>query len=350
MLSKIAKKANVSLSTVSRILNKSHNSYGPTKEAVIQAAKECHYYENAFKNCHFLSSIAIFISKERLREHKISDIYPEQTNTHSEFYNQILAGVTERLEELLLDGQIFYCQRDSFLDTMRDYFIHNKKMDAAIFIGVEEAELSHCAPLLSNDTLKKPFLFINSQFDSYQYNNITPDNFSIGRQAVEFLYEKGHRNILHITMNHRLTMQRRTEGFRHFCEQNIKDFSVSKNLLYIPEDTYEAVGTCLQTYLKDHPLPSAIFASTDIIAVKIIQYLHKKNIHIPSKVSLISVDNQYFCELVSPQLTSIAIPGRRLGMEAVNILCFQSVFCPPHGTRITLPGSLVVRDSVASYG
>ncbi len=349
MLSKIAKKANVSLSTASRILNKNHNSHNQTRDAVIQAAKECNYYENSFKACHPLSHITIFTTKKLIRDIQETETNLYKIETYSEFYNKIIQGVTERAKELNLKTQIVFYNDNHLLDSVRDHFIQNKKTDAAIFVGTEEEDLHCCTPLLNSESCKKPFIFVNTQFHDSQYSNITPDNFSVGLKAAEYLYSRGHRTLLHVTEADRLTLQRRVEGFRHFCEQKIGTFSSAENILYIRDDTPEDIKSALDNYLKSTPLPSAIFSSTDSIAIKIIQYFHAKNIYIPSQISLISADNQYFCELVSPRLTSIAIPNTQLGIESVNILCFQSLFTPPMGTRVTLPGSLIIRDSVTDY-
>ncbi len=349
MLSKIAKKSNVSLSTASRILNKNHNTYSKTKDAVIQAAKECNYYENSFKACHPLSHITIFTTKKLVQDKQKEETNLYKTETYSEFYNKIIQGAHQRAEELNLKTQVIFYDDNHLLDTVRDHLIQNKKTDAAIFVGTEEEDLHYCRPLLNTATTRKPFLFANTQFHDSQYNNITPDNFSIGLKAAEYLYHHGHRSILHITEADRLTLQRRAEGFRHFCEQKITGFMPSKHILYLESDTPKAITLALNTYLKSTPLPTAIFSSTDSIAIKIIQYFHAKNIHIPTQISLISVDNQYFCELVSPRLTSFAIPDTQLGIEAVNILCFQSLFTPPMGTRVALPSALIERDSVAFY-
>jgi LacI family transcriptional regulator len=166
--------------------------------------------------------------------------------------------------------------------------------------------------------------------------------------AVRHLAERGHRRIAHIAGPQNVsTGYYRYRGFRRACRALAK-LGVSPAVAYGAEFTTEDGEIACRTLLKDHPDITAIAAANDMLAVGALRHLQACNIHCPTDVSVIGMNDMAFMDAIAPALTTIRTPTSDLGKEAAELLIAMINGAPIQNRRVVLKPTLVVRDSVAA--
>ena len=100
----------------------------------------------------------------------------------------------------------------------------------------------------------------------------------------------------------------------------------------------------MRQYLQSgRPLPDAIFAANDHSAIGCMEALKECDVRIPEDVSIIGCDDNEFCSMVSPSLTTIRTNLTRLGELAASEILRLMNHEP--GQLVTIPGDLIVRQS-----
>lgn len=108
-----------------------------------------------------------------------------------------------------------------------------------------------------------------------------------------------------------------------------------------PEAAYQAVSAIIGTGL----LPSAIFATSDSLAVGAIQALHQARLRIPENISVVGYDDLQIATTISPSLTTVRVNRKEIGRIAVRQLIQQIESPQMENTVITVPNELIIRQS-----
>ena len=112
-------------------------------------------------------------------------------------------------------------------------------------------------------------------------------------------------------------------------------------VLNVSGDNTEAISSLL---LQDEP-PTAIVVSDDILAVSLERVCLQNHVSIPDDLSIISFNNSLFARSTSPQLTSIDINSKQLGIEAASQMINHIENPNLVATKIIVPHQLIERDS-----
>lgn len=91
--------------------------------------------------------------------------------------------------------------------------------------------------------------------------------------------------------------------------------------------------------------PTAIFAITDQIALGAMQVIREAGLQVPQDVAVASFNDIDFAELAQPALTTVRAPAYELGRETMNMLALLIAGKKPPKKRLTLPTSLMIRES-----
>ena len=111
--------------------------------------------------------------------------------------------------------------------------------------------------------------------------------------------------------------------------------------------TFEDAMNSMHRIMSSAQLPTAILANNNIIAMGIMRVCHDHHIHIPDHLSLITCDNTFISEAVTPSLTALDIDPREQGRQAIDILLSMIRGETPPSLSIRIPSRLVVRSSTA---
>ncbi len=327
----VAALAGVSPSTVSRTC-KDHSSISrETKEKVRFAMAQLGYEPNIQTSSQTIPSpqIISIILPPSSREVYENAFYLEAIRGISQFCNgreYISTVVTGQDDEEILRA----IQTLGKEERMGGYIVLYSKQEDAII------------DYLYNEGLLYVLIGKAKQFVN-QTIYIDNDNLLAGKEATEYLYSLGHRQIAYVgsecTM---LFSAERKSGYQlalaehnlpfhpNYCIE-VNQFSLDNQLFY--------------KLLQQENRPTAVVASDDILAVALEQICTQCGLSVPKDLSIVSFNNSLFARITSPQLTSIDINSHQLGIEAASQLINHIENPNLLATKIIVPHSLIIRGS-----
>ena len=326
----IAKKLNLSASTISRALNNNPIISEATRKLIKKTAKSMGYRPNTLA--------ANFRTK---RTNTIGVIVP-LINRH--FFSSVISGIEE----------VAYKQGFTVtISQSNDNFEKEKKIANTLFanrvdglivsIGMETDTYDH---LKLFSERKIPLVFFDRVVDEIEAPKIVVDDFGGSYMATKHLIEQGAINIAHIGGPLNLKIYKnRQDGF---CEA-IKKAGLVLNRSYIVNSglTRKEGTVAIKRISENKKMPDAIFCANDTTALSTIIYLKKKGIKVPEDISIIGFSNEPFSEVVTPSISTIKQPGFLMGRKAAELLIKQinSKNNLTEFETITLPIELIIRES-----
>ena len=323
----IAQEANVSISTVSRVLNNGTSVTEAKRKAVLQAVADLDYQPN--------------VAAQALAGGQTKTVGVITQDISSPFYDAILRGVRHGFEgsgyfPIFTDGRWQVAKEQKAIQTLLA-----RRVDGLIILG-------GCSP---EDALQKlagqvPLIIIGRSLPSLTNQCLALDNFAGSYKATQHLIELGHQRIAHIAgiLSHQDAVERRA-GYK----QALADAGLESDPeLIIEGDFQEQSGVLAVEMLLTRTRPfSAIFASNDQMACGVLLGLYRRGIRVPDDVSVIGFDDQRMSAYTTPPLTTVRQPAIEIGETAAQILLHllnDKLFEIPQFTA-----ELVVRESVARY-
>ena len=164
-----------------------------------------------------------------------------------------------------------------------------------------------------------------------------------GALAAQHLIALGHRRLAVIVDEPMQIL--RLEGFRAI----VQDAGISLPPEYVQQgnSTIESSYAATKTLLRLTPRPTAIFATTDWMALGAMRAVFEAGLHVPNDISVVGLDDIVVSAHVSPALTTVAIPKEQLATAAMEILLSQMAGQNGTPASIVVPPHLVVRQSTA---
>ena len=315
----VAKLANVSVATVSRVINNKGYVNEHTRRLVERAIKELNYVPNEVARALFRKSSKI-----------IGIILYDLKN---EFFNEMIS----RMEEIIFKHgyKTMICTIGDDPDRERNYlqmFITNKISGLIICADISPAGINQLPdiPIVALERIVK---------DSIP--SINCDNVMGGELAAQKLAFAGCKNILHFTGPYHLTFSdERSNGFLNI----LSDFpEISIHSLELEFNTF--TETEISDFLNKHPKVDGVFAASDRIAASVLKCLKKIGKSIPQDVKVIGFDNVSIAEMTNPTLSTIAQP-----VHAMSELATHTLFKLINNEDIDelhqiIPVELIVRES-----
>ncbi|HHW13027.1 MAG TPA: LacI family transcriptional regulator [Firmicutes bacterium] len=323
----VAKKAGVSIATVSRVLNNKDRVKEETRQKVLSVIEELNYVTN--------------FSAKALRKNQtdvIGAIVPEIANS---FYGEIIQGIENKANEY--DLRLIVCDGGGKLEKELDFvrFLYDKSISGMIFI----------LPSLSDDELVKikksgkPIVLFGRNMQAYNIPSITVDNKRGAYKAVMHLVSHGYKKIAYISGDeapHLPDRKERLDGYRaalQECGYEIKPE-------YIAGGPTQTISTVF-THLMELPEPpDAIFCAYDELALGVLKTAQQMGVKIPDDVALVGFDDLRICQYTSPPLTTVKQPTYMIG----NLCCEKLIYTLDQNNEVpsvnlVIPPQLIVRES-----
>jgi LacI family transcriptional regulator len=173
------------------------------------------------------------------------------------------------------------------------------------------------------------------------------DNYGAGRLAMSHLIGLGHRRIGLICG--RGEVNDRAMERREAYEDALTEIGVALDIALIFERDFEFIeGQIAMRRMLAHPdPPTAVFAANDIQAIGAIAECREAGLDVPSDISIIGFDDLPVAEFTFPKLTTIHVPGQRMGhLAALRLM--EMIHGEPEPPSEVLPVKLIERQSTAS--
>ncbi len=330
-LKEIAELSDVSITTVSRILNNDTtlNVSNKTKEKVIEIANKLNY-----------KTIGQRYKDRKAKKYKIGIAQMfELEEQKKDIYYIMMKNVLEEvcLEKGIEVISLFRNKDKNFIK------INKKKLDGIFPIGRFTLE-----EIADFESYTRNIVFIDSSPDELTYHSIIP-NYQLGvRIALKHFLDKGHKDIGFIGNKYTFGNTKEWEIDSRYVY--FKSFLEGHNLFnekYIVECEMNSKSgyNNIIKFLKNSKLPSAFFISSDAIASGILKAFSEKNIKIPEDVSIITFNDTPLSEFATPALSSIRIFMREYADAAIRLM--EELWEGEHGVKkVIMPCNLIERESV----
>jgi len=322
----VARKASVSVSTVSHVINGTRFVNPETVERVQQAIRELGYHPNSVAR-----------SLRRGRTHTIGLLVPDNSNP---FFAEV-ARIVEN-EGFNAGYSVILCNSDGSEDKEETYIsvLISKQVDGLICI----ASSNRLRGLRHVLEAKIPVVAVDRELPGSAITQILVDNWQGGYIAGQYLTNLGHRKIVCIAGPHETTpTAKRLEGFK----QALREANIGLDAHHVAAGDFRFVGgqRAMVELLQRKLAFTAVFAANDLMAMGAISALHAAGLNVPGDVSIIGFDNIPYTMTSLPPITTIAQPIETLGRLCIEALVEQIQF-PDHPTKQTLlTPTLIVRES-----
>lgn len=328
----VAKKAGVSIATVSNALNNSRYVKKETKEKIFEIAKNLNYTPNI---------IARGLKTKSTRT--VAVIVPDISN---QFFAQVIRGVEEigrqrKYNVLLVCTYYDVSEEKKSIEILRQQFV-----DGFLFVSGYNS-FDHIKEL--NDD-KVPVVVADRELRDSKVPSVLIDNFEAMREAVNYLYGLGHKRIGYIsyTYNNQTTVKKRFQGYCKGLKDNQlvfdPDIVVISEALRLNE--LQGSREAVKKILGCKNIPSVIMNASDFIAVGVVRSLKEMKIKIPKEISVVGFDNILMSLYTEPLLTTIKQPKKQMGTTAMNLLLDIIEHKRTKDRNIILPTKLIERQSV----
>jgi DNA-binding LacI/PurR family transcriptional regulator len=323
----VAKRANVGIGTVSRVLNNSPSVSDETRQKVLDAIEELDYRPNP---------IARQLSTGRTLT--IGVILPHLTMPS---YVERLRGVQRALADTQYDLVLFCVENPLQRDIFFDDLSRMPRVDGMLIISLPPTDRQ--AERFARSTI--PTVLV----DAYHPDLccIVTDDIEGGQKVTEFLIELGHRKIAflgdYLETPFHPSMRYRYQGYRQTLENAGIPF-VDQYLVEGHNDRTTARKLARQLLTLNDP-PTAIFAGCDIQAIGVLDTAREMGIQVPDDLSIIGYDGIRDAEYLN--LTTVEQHLFDSGIEGVRLLLKALEHSMDSPCREYIPIKLVVRQTTA---
>ena len=322
----VAKRAGVSVATVSRVLNKRHYISAATSRRVLEVVQQLQYRKNVHAR-------RLATGQSNLFGLVISEI----TNP---FFPELIKGFQaaawDRGFDVLLLNTEYNPDRTSLVirklieNDVRGVAVMTASVDrsmtaelAVAGIGLVFLDLSPAGTLVSNVSI----------------------NYQRGiSQAIDHVTGLGHQRAAVIAgpENHRTAAM-----ITHALETGLKERQLDPFPVIHCDWRVNAAASAVQPILSSSNLPTVVFCGNDLIALGAMSALEGAGVRIPEDISVIGIDDVSFAFLARPALTSIRVPREQLGRTAFQALDKMLRLKRHKGSEYSLETELVIRNSTA---
>ncbi len=329
----VAKRAQVSISTVSHVINHTKHVSEETVERVEQAIKDLNYKTNIFA--------------KNLKSQQTKKIGVVLHDVCGMFFPYIIREISKIANQegytvALMDTKGSIEAERKALESLVENYVDGIILSSMVPTPEKESYAEELKKLLDSGTKKIPLVMLERDFSAYGIDSICTDLYSGGIMAMEHLMDLGCRNVAHIAAPE-------PHMGRYYAYQTVLEkYQIPYRPEYVEQGDYshESGYVCTQKLLdKGIPL-DAIFLANDQMAIGAIRALHEREIQIPEDIKVIGFDNVYICDALEPPLSSISMEKRALGQKSASLLLKRIRESGEHRThREVVENTLMIRKS-----
>jgi LacI family transcriptional regulator len=328
----VAELANVSIATVSRVLNESGYVSPELDARVRRAIATLGYQRNVLaRNLRRSESLTIGV------------LIP---NSDNPFFAEMAKGIED-----FCFGKGFavvLCNTDENPEKESAYLTTLYQQRVAGFIAVSTGQLTAHFERLMNDGCA--IVVMDRELPGLQADSVVSDNYGGTRQAVQYLIDQGHRRIGLIAGQDTLeTTKARWLGALDTLQK--AGIHVDADLIYRQGDYLPQSGYVGARALLEQPNPpTAILAFNDLMAFGVLNYARTRGIAVPVQLSVIGFDDILLASFAVPSLTTVAQPKSILGQTVAEMLLRRIQGNKEAPVNLVLPTQLIVRESTTRCG
>jgi len=334
-IKEVASYANVSISTVSNVLNGSKNVSKELQKRVYDAVKTLGYEVNPIAS-----------GLKTGKTNTIGVLVPTIANV---FYPPLLQSIHQAALMRNYNVSIYETRQDfeyekRYINAFRSKWVDGIILTSCVNTDCPESK-KYVEELLSLNSNGKliPVVCIDVAIDD-RLDAVVANNREAMCQAAQHLIDMGRRNIAYVAAPVYFENGKdRRAGYLDALAKN--------NLPFCPEMICEgdfspqSGARCMRTLLSRSLKIDGVLAGNDQMGVGVIWALKEAGIDIPDQVAVIGFDDNFPASLISPSLSAMHVSKEELGRQAFTLLHKRMTDPDVSATRIVLPTQLIVRQS-----
>lgn len=300
-IKEIAKKAGVSVATVSRVLNHPENVAEETKNRIRSVMEESDYTPNWFAR-----------GLNMKKTNTLGLIIPDMLNPE---YMEIAKGVEDVAHQK--NCTILMCNCENDIEKERRYadIFLKRRIDGIVLIS----------SLLKNEDIEEfkkqsiPVVSIGENSSLTGIGKVTIDCREAAKKAVEHLIKNGRKEIAFLYGKMPLKENcEKLEGYKDALKE--KGIDVKKEYFVETENNAEDGYLTVKKFMAKKRRPNAIFASSDTLAIGAVACLRDSGIKVPEDVAVVGFDNIQMSKMIEPKLTTVDKPMHKMGVVGARLL------------------------------
>lgn len=293
----VAKLANVSKATVSRVLNDNPKVNAEIRERVLEAIERLNYRPSAVAR-HLASSTSNMIGL----------ILPDITNP---YFPVLARGIEDAAHRI--GCTLFISNTDNDPSLEQEYIRKMVQQQVAGIVLISSSlEEDKVNDLLQYDV---PFVLCDRSMVGSPFDSVSIDNYKAAYDAMQYLIAQGHRSICHIAGPSLVeSSEHRKQAYLDVMkEHDLKPF------VRISSFNYES-GHQQMSYVLNEYKPTAVFAANDLIALGAMNAIQQHGLNVPDDIAVIGCDDILFAHMAQPPLSTILVPAYQIGITAIELL------------------------------
>jgi DNA-binding LacI/PurR family transcriptional regulator len=321
----VAKRAGVSIATVSKVINNTGNMRESTKQRVKKAMEELNYHPNVMasalmgKGTKTLGLLVPDISNPFFSE--IAKVIEDRA--HEKGYSVIICSTDENAEKEKKNVELL---QSKLVD---GFIVGSTYSDKSIVQNLTEAGV--------------PVVMLTQDDPAIDVSQVFVDDFKGGYEATIHHLQNGHHRIAIISEQMALSSVKRTEGYL----QALKTYGIRPSEEYLVK-TRGTIANGIKAFDRLFRLPeppTAIFACNDQLAIGVMLGAQEKGIKIPDQLSLVGFDDTILARATYPRLTTVAQPIAEMGKTVVDLLIDEIRLGHSKKERILYNPRLIIRET-----
>jgi DNA-binding LacI/PurR family transcriptional regulator len=324
-LEEVARRAGVSASTVSRVLNNTGRVSESTRARVMKIAKELKYHPDIHaRTLAGGNSRTLGLIVSNLQNPFFLDIFQVvEADAHQAGYEIVVANTDYRPQQLAAAAQ---------------WMLGHRVAGLALVVSEKESTVIDD---LAGEAI--PVVFYDVGSPGPNVTNVKTDYYRGMQRAVEYLYALGHRRMAFV--GHHTNLKPLQDRKRSFLKAVARFPNGMESAKAYGSDSPAGGYQATQSLLKSGFMPSAIICVNDFMALGVLRALSEHGLAVPADVSVVGYDNICLSEYAAPALTTVNVPRDQIG-HAIS-----SALLPSRGTvrdavrDIIIQPELIVRDS-----
>lgn len=332
----VAKKANVSISTVSRVLNRRNIVNADTRKRVESAIRDLGYRPNVFAR-------GLMLRKSNILGLVLPDL-------HGEFYSEVIRGANFRAHELGYQLMISSVATDDDGSALLSaVFGHGLVDGVAVMVSQVDARTRET---LANVSI--PFVVLDGNVDGIKHDSVVIDQRQGAEAMVQHLIDNcsAQRVVFVGGLETNIDTMERLAAYQATMEAAGLDVH-SKDIFHLDYRYEPAYQLGLERVAEWADADACVFAANDEMAAGIIDAAIEQGISVPQQLRVVGFDDTRIAQMTRPRLTTVHVPMSSMGASAVELLCRRLDDEKRPATKLTLQSELVVRVScgaVDRYG
>lgn len=324
----VARRARVSISTVSRVINGRNVVNAKTRERVEAAIRELGYRPNAFAR-------GLMLKRSQLVGLVLPDL-------HGDFYSEIIRGANQRAREqgygLVVSSMRPGESAPAFLRAMEGQSLLD---GVALMVSEVDGKLRQTL-----GRFDRPFVLLDADIASVPHDCVLIDQQRGAEVLTRHLVEQcGVRRVIFLGgQRTNLDTIARLKGCR--AVMRAAGFTEPRDEVFYLDYSYDRAYELAVERIRRWAGPrTAVFAANDEMAAGVLAAAQARGVRVPDELIVVGFDDTRVAQMTRPALTTVRVPMARMGAEALSLLIERVADPQRPPVRLVLEPQLVVRES-----